>query len=373
MLEYKTDNYKVYLTINQKTIIGQKFDYMEGFIFENCAMPDNTGYKYEDIVELKLNDIPNNFHFEIMNCFINQIERPIDKVPFPAFTVMFSRQNDNFYVQFQLTHDDIDDEWRRKIRWVYEHFILELKNQVNIIDDAVFVELPSKYDSFYYVKFAITRSRTIGEAFNEALPKLNDLFINTDHALLGMNRFIKVTDFWKKNKYNNVESIWHEFFTTHNWVLSQCFALPFILFNDKAYAGGKDISNKNGSILDFIYRNKLYENVSILEIKTPSTAIIGHEYRDGVISISSELTGAINQLLHYKDRLQKEYYISQYNSNDSFQALNPKCILIIGSISSLTIREKQNFELFRSELKSIEIITYDELFEKISLLKELLL
>nr|WP_237391814.1 Shedu immune nuclease family protein [Paenibacillus dendrobii] len=170
-----------------------------------------------------------------------------------------------------------------------------------------------------------------------------------------------------------MESTWHEFFIQHNWVLSQCFSLPFILFKDKAYAGGKDLSNRGGSLLDFIYKNNLFENVAIIEIKTPLTKLIGQEYRSGVFSMSADLSGSLNQLLHYKDRLQKEFFVNRYNSKTVFHALNPKCILLIGALDSLNDSEKQNFELFRSELRSIEIITYDELFEKVNLLKDLLL
>jgi Domain of unknown function (DUF4263) len=110
--------------------------------------------------------------------------------------------------------------------------------------------------------------------------------------------------------------------------------LPFILFKEKAYVGGKDISNGNGSLLDFIYKNNLFDNIALLEIKTPQTPIIGKEYRNNVFSISAELTGSINQLLNYKDKIQKEYYTSRFNSKTSYQSLNPKCILLVGTLSN---------------------------------------
>jgi len=372
MLKYEIIDQITYLEIKNKTLISEPSALLSGTLFHNCVFRDNPGFKYEDIIDLEIASIPDDFHFEIMNCLMNQIEKPVEQLPFPVFCVVFTKENNSFYVQFQLSHDDNDDEWRTQIKWIYEYFITEIQKQVSFIDNAAFVQIATEYDPNYYIKFLDKNSRTIGEAFNNALPKIHELIKNTQHALQGMDKFIRVLDFWNKNKSNRQESNWHDFFVEHNWILSQCFSLPFILFKDKAYAGGKDLSNRNGSVLDFIYKNNLFENVAILEIKTPLTQLLGQEYRNGAFSMSSDLTGSICQLLNYKDRLQKEYYVNRINSKTVFQALNPKCILLIGTLEGLDDTKKQNFELFRSELRSIEIITYDELFEKINLLKVLL-
>jgi len=372
MIRYKVFNQKTYAKIKNKILVSEPSEVFKGTWFHNCNYQNNPGYKFEDIIDLEVALIPDNFHFEIMNCWINQIEKPVDQLPFPVFCVVFTKQNGNFYVQFQISHDDNDEEWREQIKWIYEYFIDEIRKQVSCMDNASFFELATPYDPFYYISFQDSHSCTIEEAFNHALPKIHVLIRNTTHALQGMDRFIKVLEFWTKNKNNNQESNWHDFFVEHNWVLSQCFSLPFIFLKDKAYAGGKALNNRNGSILDFIYKNNLFENVAILEIKTPLTQLTGQEYRNGAFSMSYDLSGSICQLLNYKDRLQKEFYVNRFNSKTAFQALNPKCILLIGTIESLDDAEKQSFELFRSELKSIEIITYDELFEKINLLKELL-
>jgi hypothetical protein len=153
----------------------------------------------------------------------------------------------------------------------------------------------------------------------------------------------------------------------YSWVIGQSLSLPLIIFHDKAYVGGKDIGNKNGGVIDFIYKNKYTNNITLIEIKTPQTPLLGMKYRQ-VYSLSSELSGAVNQILVYRDLCQKNYLSLTGNTKERFEALNPKCILIIGSTESLDIEEKSTFELFRNELKSIEVITFDELFEKIKIL-----
>lgn len=158
------------------------------------------------------------------------------------------------------------------------------------------------------------------------------------------------------------------FFKDHNWVISQSFSFPLMLFQDKVYVGGKGLSNSNGQVIDFVFQNTDTNNLTLIEIKTPKSRLIGGEYRNNVYSVSNELSGAVNQLLHYKDKCIKDYYSVSHNSNKYYNLYNPKCLLIIGSINALSDEEKVSFELFRNELKSIEILTFDEIFKKIALL-----
>lgn len=105
----------------------------------------------------------------------------------------------------------------------------------------------------------------------------------------------------------------------------------------------------------------------LIEIKNPQAPLLGMKYRH-VYSLSCDMSGAINQILMYKDLCQKNYYSLARNTKERFESLNPKCLLIIGCTESLSIEEKDTFELFRNEMKSVEVITFDELFEKIRIL-----
>ncbi len=133
-----------------------------------------------------------------------------------------------------------------------------------------------------------------------------------------------------------------------------------------------DNDDKGGNICDFIYQNQLSQNVALIEIKTPCTAIIGQKYR-GTFSLSGELSGAINQVLNYKDKLTKEYYYIDRNSSKSFEVFNPKCVVVIGKISLLADTDQIGaFENFRNSLNNVTIITFDELYQKIIDLMEIL-
>ncbi|MBA2334328.1 MAG: DUF4263 domain-containing protein [Blastocatellia bacterium] len=165
---------------------------------------------------------------------------------------------------------------------------------------------------------------------------------------------------------DTLEEKWHEFFRENSWIFSQLFAFPMVLFEDKAYVGGKTISDAGGKVADFIYKNDFSENVAIIEIKTHKKLLMdSRSYRGkDVFAISKELSGSINQVLDQRDNLQKEFH-SLSSGGSRFKSFNSKCFVLIGSISALSSEQLRSFELFRNSNKDVEIVTFDELLQKI--------
>lgn len=178
---------------------------------------------------------------------------------------------------------------------------------------------------------------------------------------------------WNANKLNNNEEFWQNLVAANTMILSQLFSAPFIYFKSKAYVGGKAIANKGGSESDYILRNPITENVAVVEIKVPTTKLLGRKYR-GVYSVSSDLSGAIIQTLNYKDDLLKHYFAVAGSSDDVYNAFNPPCILIVGSKENELDNpvKATSFELFRREMRDIQVVTYDEVFIKMEQLLRLL-
>src|SRR5690606_18195338 len=146
---------------------------------------------------------------------------------------------------------------------------------------------------------------------------------------------------------------------------------PVILHQDEAYVGGNTISNKGGKYNDFLIKGGLSSNVSFVEIKTHLTNLMQmSSYRgDNVFASSNELSGCISQVLNQRDQFQKSYFVLMQGKND-VQTFTPKALVLIGNYSALTQSQRGSFELFRSNSKDVEIITFDELRIKIeSLLK----
>ena len=207
------------------------------------------------------------------------------------------------------------------------------------------------------------------------LSKLKELSsdeIMNIESLLNLTRLKKIIKIWDKNKENSSESFWQELFSEHSWIFSQLFYFSSIICNNMTYVGGTGFKNNGGKLTDFIYQNNLTKNMCIIEIKTPTSKLSGKIYRglnskNKVFSVSDDFSGAINQLLDYKQKIFLNFINLKYNSeNQDIELFNPKCLLIVGKISDFKDpSETKSFELFRSNLKDIEVITYDELFDKL--------
>jgi hypothetical protein len=124
----------------------------------------------------------------------------------------------------------------------------------------------------------------------------------------------------QKNETKTLEKRWQTFLARHNWVFSYIFSYPVMLFQNEAYVGGKNISNKNGKVTDFLVKNALTDNVAFLEIKTHKTYLLGAKksYRgNDVYSMSKDVTGGITQVLDQRDNFQKEYYAQHGKSDET--------------------------------------------------------
>jgi hypothetical protein len=177
-----------------------------------------------------------------------------------------------------------------------------------------------------------------------------------------------------KKESSAVEKKWQRFLKENSWIFSSIFAQPVILYKDEAYVGGKGIDNKNGKFSDFLIKNSLSENVSFLEIKTHKTKLLeSTAYRgEDVFSATKELTGCVVQVLNQRDNFQKEFYKNKAKSKDNIETFNSKCVVLIGSTKDLGDKQKYSFELFRSNSRDVEILTFDELEKKIESLQKIL-
>lgn len=144
-------------------------------------------------------------------------------------------------------------------------------------------------------------------------------------------------------------------------------SVPCALYQSQAYVGGKSFGNRGGNLPDFLYENKLTRNLAIVEIKTPQTPLLGAQYRGQSYSVSKELSGAITQVLSYRQSLLEEFAHLRLTSGDPVEAFSPQCVLVIGNSSELLDERNKlgSFENFRSCLSGVSVFTYDELLIKL--------
>jgi hypothetical protein len=205
---------------------------------------------------------------------------------------------------------------------------------------------------------------------SEAIQRLTDDLTELDLAafdsLLSAARLRQFYAAFRGNASNGDESFWQEFFKTNSWVLARLYSHPYVLVQDQAYVGGKTIDNRGGSLADFLYENRLTGNVLIVEIKSPTTTLLGSQYRNRVFPPSVEVVGAITQALTNRRTLIEEYG-STRPEGDSWSPSSPRCLVVAGSarLERMSANQRTSFELFRNQLRDLDLVTFDELAEQV--------
>jgi len=208
---------------------------------------------------------------------------------------------------------------------------------------------------------------TLIEAFR-SLPNKNKILITENFIEINEEFNIayleKIIEHFKKliKSTKDNEEDWQKFFEQNSWILSHLFPYQVFLYKEKAYVGGKTIENKDGKIVDFLLQNGFKDNYALLEIKTHKKKLLKTKpYRgEDVYPLSDELTGAVAQCLDQKDNFLKEW-----GRRIQPEPVAPRVVLVIGKRKDLTDKQVRSFELFRNNLKDIDVITFDELLGKI--------
>ncbi len=194
---------------------------------------------------------------------------------------------------------------------------------------------------------------------------------------MNLKRINNALDFWEEHKKSTKEvSDWQPFFKENFWVVSQIFSSSLSFFDDEFYAGWLiQWKTRGGKWVDFVWKNDVADNIALIEIKTPVSWLVKtSEYwgRVWIYPMHNDLMWSISQVLDQKDKTIKDFSNNSWEKN--YKVFNPKAILIIWSLENedMNLQQKWCFELFRNSQKDIEIVTYNELFDKIKALKNLL-
>lgn len=172
------------------------------------------------------------------------------------------------------------------------------------------------------------------------------------------------------------EKVWQHFFQTNDWIFG--FGLDYrylSILQREAHVGPTDTSGKQSPVGDYLLG---YTNFTVLvEMKRPDTQLF--TARRGSANswkLSVDLMSAVSQILEQKASWQVQGVINtNKNYTDSGKlirqnTIDPRCILIIGSSSQFNGNDQEKamkertFELFRRDSRNIEILTYDELYDR---------
>lgn len=179
-------------------------------------------------------------------------------------------------------------------------------------------------------------------------------------------------------KERGEEAIWHHFLKNHDWIIGLNVDLKFIRDLLTKQKVGNPNSKGAGSpevdLLGISYFTTLIElKTSKTKIFTPSKT---SKSRANTWDFSSDFIEAYSQVLSQRTELLKDKDIMDENGaiidNKIHRVLDPKAVLIIGNrnLEFPHIRNSEKdvksdcFERLRRDNRNVEIITFDELFER---------
>jgi hypothetical protein len=214
----------------------------------------------------------------------------------------------------------------------------------------------------------ITEQRDPDKAL-ELLAGLDAARLEQLATLSNLHALRTVMTTWLQNRANGSEEFWQGLLTGNAVLLDFAFPYSVQLIQERAYVGGKKIKNTGGSLADFLLKRSLTRNTCVLEIKTPTTRLMGAIYRTGagVYAPSAELVGSVTQVLTYRSQLEHDIARLRQESEEDIEAWFPPCCVLVGSTTELDDdREKRrSFELFRTSLQGVTIVTFDEVYDRV--------
>ena len=170
------------------------------------------------------------------------------------------------------------------------------------------------------------------------------------------SRIIDILRIWDGNRTNADEEFWQLTFNENSYALSQVFAIPMLFIKDKAYVGGMTLERSDARFVDYLYSTESSREAILIEIKTPTTPLVGRLYR-GSHPPSAELAGSVVQVLNYRSELIRHLSGLKGDTDIKLNAFTPRCAVIIGNAEAglKDDRSRRSFELFRTNLKDVEV------------------
>ncbi|WP_405539491.1 DUF4263 domain-containing protein [Streptomyces sp. NBC_00075] len=181
------------------------------------------------------------------------------------------------------------------------------------------------------------------------------------------------------------EAVWQAFFEANQWIFG--YGLNLIAcesINDgklERITTGANIFGGAGKRIDAIMRSKgLISSMLFCEIKTHDTELLSRTpYRAGVYQASKELGGGVAQVQKTASKAQQlissQFLTRIYEedgtpTNTELSTTRPRQVVVIGSLREFTHNGAVNpekmssFELYRTSIQDVEVITFDELYER---------
>ncbi len=256
----------------------------------------------------------------------------------------------------------LDDSFVEELVLTREQAIQLLQDQPDLVEELLKTDVSAEdVVNLGYRREQLTK---FGQLLSDSA------FFETQHRALGANK--------------RPEDVWQSFFEQNTWIfgygLNYFFNSPLEGDKLEQLVSGTDFG-KAGKRVDALLKTQgIVSALAFGEIKTHKTELLESSkkpYRAESWAVSRELAGGVAQVQQTVQRsirnLATRTTISDREGSPTGEEVflyHPKTFLVIGSLgefeTELGINEQKysSFELFRRNLQSPEIITFDELYER---------
>ena len=223
------------------------------------------------------------------------------------------------------------------------------------------------------VRNEITESDVVALAYRKAELEIFDRLLN-DRDFFAVKR-----EKWQKR---GDEAVWQQFFEDNPWIFG--YGLQYVFTASlpdrrlEQVVAGASVFGKGKRVDALLKTLGAISSLCFVELKTHHAPLLtAKEYRGECWPISDELAGAVAQA-------QKTVRKAVETINDKWQVItedgtptgetayliHPKSFVVIGNLREflgdhgVNERKFSSFELFRGNMVSPEVLTFDELFER---------
>jgi hypothetical protein len=171
------------------------------------------------------------------------------------------------------------------------------------------------------------------------------------------------------------EDWWQQFFEENVFALQLLFGGPTVFIDAQVPIGEGGNSAKGKKIADYLLKNAVTNNASLVEIKKPTTKLMKRRpYREGVYGVQSEISEAVTQVLDQALQLIRHETDTKARTGEGSWVSNaPRCFIVAGRASELDTPDKaKSFDLYREHLSGVRLVTYDEILGQLKTLRDFL-
>jgi hypothetical protein len=223
---------------------------------------------------------------------------------------------------------------------------------------------------------------------NEGIISSKDI-VNTAFRKRGVQIFknlIETPNYFKSYATENdisshsEEKVWQYFFEKNEWIFGYGLDYRYQeILQREVHLSEAELDGSNTVIGDYLLGDNFF--TTFIELEKPSTPLFGSKgNRSNSWKLSNDLIESVSQILEHKAsgliRLDKQQFIK--GEPLSQKAYDSKVILIIGDWKELENSgnsfekeiKKKTLELFRRDSRNVEILTFDELYERAYFISE---